>query len=343
MLTDAWKLYASYDYNAGRQQKNFRRYQGALLLLGLAATLLATLMAWRQTPPPPDSLWTLAFVPEKIFTAAIVLVTATTTGLLSALSHFKPGEKWLALRAGAQATQREIYGYLMQAGEYRGHPETALLYHRLNALSAGLGDAILQEPPTASAAQAGKEASVENTDAEAFPMTPDRYVALRLTDQAAYYRRRVQKLNRHAQWLHAISIAAGTAGTVLALLKQPLWIPLTAAVTTSAVSYLQQRQIEVTLAQYNQSGNSLARVDRWWRNELSEAERALPDNRDKLVSFTEDILSAELTSWTQKLSEAMAKMAAPPTPDVTATSPAPNLAPQSQEVEAVVNSKVYAS
>ncbi len=342
MLTDAWKLYASYDYNAGRQQRNFRRYQGALLLLGLGATLLATLMAWRQTPPT-NALWKMTFVPDAVFTAAIVLVTATTSGLLSALSHFKPGEKWLALRAGAQATQREIYGYLMQAGEYRGHAEPSLLYHRLNAISAGLGDAILQAPPPASAAQAGTEESLENTNAEAFPMTPDRYVSLRLTDQAAYYHRRVQKLNRHAQWLHGISIAAGTAGTVLALLKQPLWIPLTAAVTTAAVSYLQQRQIEVTLAQYNQSGNSLARVDRWWRNELSEAERALPDNRDKLVSFTEDILSAELTSWTQKLSEAMAKMAAPPTPDITATPTAANLATQSQEVEAVVSSKVYAS
>ena len=48
MLTDAWKLYASYDYNAQLQQKNFRRYQGTLLLLGLAATLLATLLAGRQ-------------------------------------------------------------------------------------------------------------------------------------------------------------------------------------------------------------------------------------------------------------------------------------------------------
>ncbi len=155
-------------------------------------------------------------------------------------------------------------------------------------------------------------------------MTPEHYVALRLTDQAAYYHRKVGKLNRQAQWLHGASIVAGTAGTILALLNHPLWVPFTAAVTTACISYLQQRQIEVTLAQYNQSGNSLERIDRWWRNELTETERALPENRDKLVSFTEDILAAELTSWTQKLSEAMAKMATPPTGEAKGTLTAPN-------------------
>ena len=228
-----------------------------------------------------SGFWKLAFVPnDNIFTTAIVLITAATSGLLSALSRYKPGEKWLALRASAQSVQREIYGYLMQAGEYRNHPEPALLYHRLNAISTGLADIVLHEPMAASA----QPADIEQAGMETFPMTPEHYVALRLTDQAAYYHRKVGKLNRQAQWLHGASIVAGTAGTILALLNHPLWVPFTAALTTACVSYLQQRQIEVTLAQYNQSGNSLERIDRWWRNELTEAERALPENRDKLAS-----------------------------------------------------------
>ena len=74
----------------------------------------------------------------------------------------------------------------------------------------------------------------------------------------------------------------------------------------------------------------------WWY--LGHALRA---KQDKLVSLTEDILSAELTSWTQKLSEAMAKMEAPPKVEEKTIPAAPARALTSSGVEAIVGSKVH--
>ena len=351
MISDARKLYASYDYNAKRQQNNFRRYQTTLLLLTLATTLLATLQTiaslWIAAHPAaktpaagnffqflePQSSWGHAL------TVALVLLTATTSGLLSGLSHFKPGEKWLALRGGAQLINREIYTYLMQAGDYRNHPGQALLYHKLNAIAVGLTDIILHEARQTPKANAADDA--QESDVELFPMTPAQYLELRLADQMGYYRSKIGRLNTQAQWLHGASIVASTAGTVLALLHLSIGIPFTAAVATACISFLQQRQIEILLAQYNKSCNSLARVESWWRNELTDAEREQADNRDKLVSLTEDILSAELTSWAQKLSEAMAKMETPPTVEEKAASATSAHVLHAPEAEAVVRSKVH--
>ena len=44
-LRSAWKRFASYDFNAARQKKNFERRQNLILILGVVATLLALTQA----------------------------------------------------------------------------------------------------------------------------------------------------------------------------------------------------------------------------------------------------------------------------------------------------------
>ena len=317
MLLDAWNLFAKYDGNAKIQQKQFRQLQTTLLALGVVGTLLAILATQlsptllKQISVPALRAFLEPFTntggpvyknPLKI---ALALVTAFGSGLLTTLNRSRPGEKWLLLRAGAQSVAREIYVWRAQAGAYRDQPDASLLYHKLNGIAKGLENIVVQEVKFPSLPP--RSENPDEDDKQSF-LTPEQYLRFRVDDQQSFYQSRIARLNQQAHRLHLVSIFASVIGTILAVLGVAAWVPLTTALTTACMSHLQQRQIETTLVQYNLSYNSLSRLQMWWKGELSEADRALPANIDKMVTSTEEILEAELTSWTQKLNAAMAKL-----------------------------------
>ena len=124
-------------------------------------------------------------------------------------------------------------------------------------------------------------------------LTPERYIKMRLGDELSFYQGRTVGLEQQLKrWQWAILIAGGV-GTLLAAVGLELWVALTTALVAAFTTYLQYRQVEGTLTQYNQAATNLANVQTWWMA-LSGEEQAKQENVELLVDHTERSWKANL-------------------------------------------------
>ena len=86
----------------------------------------------------------------------------------------------------------------------------------------------------------------------------------------------------------------GGVGTFLAAIGFELWVALTTALVALFTTFLEYRQIQNTLIQYNQGVTNLANLQNWWIA-LPIDDKNKSENIDKLVDSAETILNSELT------------------------------------------------
>ena len=257
----------------------------------------------------------------------ILVIPIVLTVLVTAANKFKQGNKWLLLRAGAEAIKREIYRYRVRAGDYK---------EVLGALTAPADPATPQLPPPTpeqvlaqrveditrrtmrtdvnSAAlltydnKAGFPPYVKYSGDDGFSfLTPDRYVQVRLADQLTYYKRTVVKHERKLKMFQWSIYIVGGLGTLLAAINQQVWIALTTAVAAAFATYLSYQQTESTVTKYNQAFTDLENVKSWW-TALPAAEQSQQENVDTLVKHTEEVLQSELDGWVQQMQNALAEL-----------------------------------
>ncbi len=303
ILKLAWERFALYDANAKRQQTSFNKLQLWILTLGVLGTGLALSQTYFE-------------LDQMLLRYAIVIVPIATSALLVAASRFKAGNKWVLLRASAEAIKREIFRYRAQAEIYSDQQTAktsreAKLTHQVEFISRQL----MQTEVNLSALRPYKGpippemyGAAAADDGLSF-LTPDHYVTVRLGDQLNYYRGRTTRLERQLKRLQWLICLSGGAGTLLAAVGLELWMALTTALVTTFTTYLEYQQVENTLMTYNQSATDLANVRGWWMA-LSAEERADPKNVDKLVGHTEKILQGERVGWAQQMQDALAELRA---------------------------------
>ena len=296
-LRAAWQRFATLDLNANRQQRTFRRVRSGILLLGLAGAFLAILKS--TIVAPAGSL-----VDKGLYTLVLV-IPVIVAGAVAAGNLFKPGNKWLLMRAAAEAIKREIFRYRTRAADYRHADRDSVLAQRVEDVTRRLArteanTAALQDycgtiPP-------GMDAAGDDDGLSA--LSPDRYVAIRMADQLTYYRRSARKHHRALVAAQIMVLALGGLGTLLAAVNLAPWVAVTTAAVTSITTYLGYRQIEMTLTNYNQTATDLENVVGWWQALAPEAQ-ADPTNVDKLVEHGEMVLESELAGWVQKMQDAL--------------------------------------
>src|SRR4029077_18301688 len=131
LLRDAWQRFATYDANANRLQKAFRKVQFWILTLGLIAVFLAvfekqglefvkdqqvkTLTKQTQRPEKPFQMIEKALGSLRF---PIIVFPIVISVLLAYYNKFRPGTKWVLLRGSAEAIKREIYCYRSRTGSY---------------------------------------------------------------------------------------------------------------------------------------------------------------------------------------------------------------------------------
>jgi hypothetical protein len=307
----AWERFAYFDINAIRQQKNFRKLQMWILVLGVLATFLALTQAALRSIGLAGSLFWL----DNVLHYIIVVVPITTSLLIAVANRFSPGNKWVLLRGSTEAIKQEIYRYRARAEIYskqetiRTSAEVKLarkvetISRRLMQTEVNLSALRLYEGPLPP-----DSILAESDDGLSF-LTPDQYLAFRLQDQLNFYRGRAVKLERQLRRYQWLIYLAGAAGTLLAAVGFDLWIALTTALVTAFTTYLEYQQIENTLIKYNQGATDLANVRAWWLA-LSAEEQAIQENIDKLVSHTERIIKNEHAGWVQEMQDALAELRA---------------------------------
>ncbi len=307
----AWERFALYDENAQRQQTQFQRFQRLVLILGVCATLFA-LTQTQIIKSFPKWEWRGLQVLHYI----IVIVPIVISILVAAINRFKAGNKWILLRAGAEAIKREIYRYRSRVDFYHNPqppqktPE-AELARRMEDTSqrlmqtdvnlSGLWPYSGPIPPVMYGAAA-------EDDGFSF-LSPDRYLTVRLGDQLSYYRQKTNRLDKQLKVLHWLIYIFGGLGTLLAAAEFELWVALTTSIVGTFTAYLEYQQVENTLIKYNQAAADLANIEAWW-TALTAEEKADQKNIDQLVGHTEKVLESELTGWVQQMENALSKLRA---------------------------------
>lgn len=296
----AWERFALYDANAERHQTHSRRVQLGILLLGVLSTGLALSQTYFE-------------LDQALLRYAIIIVPIATSVLLAAANRFTAGNKWILLRASAEAIKREIFRYRARAEIYSDQQTTktsreAKLAHKVESVSRQL----MQTEVNLSALRPYKGpippryGAAEGDDGLSF-LTPDRYIADHLDNQLDFYHHRTTKLERQLKRLQWWIYIFGGVGTLLAAVGLELWIAFTTALVTAFTTFLEYKQVENTLMQYNQGATDLANVRGWWTALPAEKHE---ENLDNLVAYTEKIIRSELTGWVQEMQDALAELRA---------------------------------
>jgi hypothetical protein len=313
-LAEARRQQALLSTVARHQQRGFRLEQAGLLVLGLLLTFLVVSKAWLDAV----GLATLAPAVENALTFVILLLPISIAVLASAATKFRPGGRWILLRAASEALKREIWLYRTRVGPY-SHERTRRTPREVK-LSAAVGSAIgglmrtdvnalsfAERPPRRLLrGSAAAHASHGHEDDLAL-VTPEEYVALRLDEQIAFYRRKVAALERQARWLRWLAWIFGGLGTLLAAIGLQIWVAVTTAVVGIYTTIVEAWQLETSVMLYNQAASDLTAIRTWW-NALPPADQKRQSNIDRLVERSEQVILAEHAGWVQEAQDAMTKL-----------------------------------
>ena len=133
LLDDAWRQFATYDANAIRLQKTFRKIQFWILVLGLIAIFLVVfekqgvelvkrqqLKALTEQSQPAGRTKPYQRLENALgwLRYPIIVIPILTAIMLAYYNKFRPGNKWILLRGSAEAIKREIYRYRSRTGDY---------------------------------------------------------------------------------------------------------------------------------------------------------------------------------------------------------------------------------
>ncbi len=298
---------------ARQHQKAFKELQRWIALLGLLAIVLALgqiqleMLGWLK---PGTFFW------DGVYHFFVVLVPIIVSALLAIAAYFTWGNKWVLLRAAAEALKQEMYRYRMRTGIYTGQstaqdgsnrslPPDAQLAEKAKMITQRLMQTEVNiAAPTSSHAPGAPKARGAQADDGLSDLTPDLYIKFRLEDQLSYYRREITRLNRQLKLFQSGAIIFSGLGALLAAFVT-LWVPLATAIAAAITLYLQYMQVANTLTKYNQSVTDLENIKQWWT--------ALPatgqeKNRSLLVDSTEGILGSEQDGWSQRMHDALEKL-----------------------------------
>jgi SMODS and SLOG-associating 2TM effector domain 1/SLOG in TRPM, prokaryote/Protein of unknown function (DUF4231) len=325
ILADAWNRFDVLDEAAKAKQRRFRSTQLWTLSLTVVVTFLAIVAELSKGSHPN----VLPAVRQHLNMEAIrsslhivmIIVPITIAMLVGLNARFREGNKWILLRAAAEAIKREIFRYRMRSGLYsEAQCKQALASMRLAAnikdITANLVQSEINRTSLSTQNAHNKTAANTNVVGKSDPakvaerlkfLNAEEYLRDRVQDQINYYKWKTDVLSRQSKRLQVFIVVAGGLGTFLAAIGGEVWVALTAALATAFTSKLEIDQVENSLVQYNMALTNLSNVALWWKG-LSPWERTRQKNLDLLVDQTETTLEHETTGWVQQMQSTLDKL-----------------------------------
>lgn len=312
-LRDAWARHDNLSEAADNKQKLFKRVQGAVLILGMVATLLAILQSdaavplWlKQQTPAEWKHWLKGYVPayRQVMHILIVLAPIAISVLVASNNRFREGNKWILFRAASEALVREIFRYRSRSGAYSD--DQCIDNSRESKLAAKVKE-ITSVLFQSEANKTSVPSCVHDDPKRLTILSPENYVVERLENQIDWYARKTIKLYRRLKTIQLSILIAGGLGTFLAAVKLDVWVALTTAIATALAAKVETDQVENMLMQYNIALTNLHNVESWWKA-LSVWEKGRRANIDLLVDQTEKALEKETMGWLQQMQVALDKL-----------------------------------
>jgi len=295
VLKDAWAKFATYDQLAVRLRRMFTRFQAAILVLGVLATLLALI----------DNR-----VKDSALHWAVVVVPILVSVLIAIASRRAVGQRWVMLRAAAESVKAAIYRYrTLEPGLARDDPEHAVRQRHLASQLQVIENKLMQTEASSGPVfpyhgpLPPEMYGASRDDDGLSPLRADRYLEIRVGDQLTYFHQRIRGLNTRRNVLQFLAIASGATGAILAAAHLEVWVGLTAGGSAAALAYLGYLQVDNTIVTYNQTASRLEALRRNWRA-LSPAQQSAAEFQH-LVTGCEAASASELSGWVQQMNDAL--------------------------------------
>ncbi len=302
VVKQAWQDFATYDRLAARLRKTFAIAQGTILTLGITATLLA--LIYNQARGS-----TLHW--------AVVATPLTASVLYALASRNATGQRWVMLRAAAEAIKSEIYRHRATGSartstnaEITGMTSQEVLAARLATVTEKLMQTQASSGPLTPyhGPLPPHMYGASNTDDGISTLDPAGYLRIRVKDQLTYYHGKIRALSRKRTRLQILAVASGAAGTILAAAGLEVWVGLTSGTAAAALAYLGYLQVDNTIVSYNQAASALDTLQSRWHARIPQ--NRTPEAFSDLVSHAETVLTTELSGWVQQMNDTLRELTA---------------------------------
>jgi tetratricopeptide (TPR) repeat protein len=306
-LDIAWQRQVELSTKADEASRRYLRLRDWVIALGVLATLLAILTDVHSGSKP------LGQMVDSIFRVGLILAPIIATAVLAFANKFQQGERWLALRTGAEEIKKEIFLYrtILQYQEKREQwlsERVADIQRRV--FDAVGGDLILNATGVGSGSWAGQgnRRDPGNTD-----LLADEYLHYRLEDQLDWHGKKAEGLKARRVRLQVGIYAFGGLSTLLAGLANipefgglGIWVALTSSLGAGLAAWLELRQIDSTITNYSHVTNELQIIRDHWRS-LPQAERT-GDEFFRLVTATEKVIWSQHNQFISEMRQAVAQL-----------------------------------
>ncbi len=331
VLYTAWQRYAELDHNANRVGDQHKRLSAAVISLGVLTVIVAVATDSFKLELPFNVLIALRLL--------LTLLPLAGAALLAFTSKFQFGERWQALRSGAEDIRKEIYHYrtVLQASKERDlwlGDRLAAIQRQVHELVGG--DLVLKPytghiPPT-------HYAHNPNSDPGFSDLLANDYLRYRLQNQLDWY---TNKLTRFAQERNLFQLAVygfSVLGSILAGLAWlfatlPVWVAVTSSAAAALTAWMELRRMESMVQSYSRICLELGILrDRWL---------ALEPSRRTGDQFFKLVVSAERVLWSQhnKVLSGVSQAGAEAAPDerdllfITLSQPVPDALEEALKLE----------
>jgi len=305
VLETAWKRFADYDNTAESTQDQYYLLRRWVLYFSIIATFLAIVVENFRTFFPP--------VVVTVLQVILIAVPIAGSVLIAFLSEFKQGQKYLAMRAGAEEIKKEIYLYrtVMQTNPNRKKWLNNRVAEIQRQVHRSLGGEVVVKPYTGENLNPYYDPSADfPTDQGIDDLDGEEYMELRVEDQLAWHIGKIQTHQIMRKRLIILILIAGSIGSLLAgidfidgLHGIVIWVALATAISTVITNWKEILGLDILIPNYSKVILELGILrDRWWTLEPYERTQG---EFFKIVRATEKLLWSQHAEWFSAMRESM--------------------------------------
>jgi hypothetical protein len=324
VLESAWKRFADYDKTAENHQDQYQRLRRWVLYFSVAATFIAIIIEnfryWftpilvtSESVLVTEESILVTYAPILVRILQVILIALPISGsvIIAYLSEFKQGQKYLAMRTGAEEIKKEIYLFrtVMQAYPIRKKWLNNRIAEIQRQVHRSSGGEVVVKPYKGNYLNPYYDPKASYpSDEGGSDLTADEYMTLRLEDQLNWHTRKIEGHQKQRQRFIILILVAGGVGSLLASIDFILsgiavWVALATAISSAITNWKELLGLDMIVSNYSKVILELNILrDHWLSLEPHEQTQ---QEFFKTVRATENLLWGQQTRFTSAMRESM--------------------------------------
>jgi hypothetical protein len=128
------------------------------------------------------------------------------------------------------------------------------------------------------------------------PVQPDQYIRFRVAKALEFYKARIPKCNQVKNVSQVLLVLGSIGSGVLAIAYLPILATILSILTAAITAYLEFSGTNSKINRYSFTVHALQELIMWWTT-LSQIDRNVVANIDRLVLTCEELLQREQQAW----------------------------------------------